>query len=230
MDRLLPEPHGDSGLLRHGQRVPAAPGERDLGFHFTAEGRSAGREQLEEVENLATNGGASKVKEGAPPAARPPRARRVLVRGASRDSAPAEGIAGRPAQSARARRRSKSPGARLLSLPSRLWMWAGIGLGVAFFILFGIVPAVANVVISFTNYSGLSGTPTSFTGFFNYIALFTSQAPGFTASIIDTLIFVLGVTVVQNVIGMLAGPPARRTILKRGQYCAHWPFSRSCWA
>ena len=110
--------------------------------------------------------------------------------------------AGRPAQSARARRRSKSPGARLLSLPSRLWMWAGIGLGVAFFILFGIVPTVANVVISFTNYSGLAGTPTSFTGFFNYSQLFTSQAPGFTASIIDTLIFVLGVTVVQNVVGI----------------------------
>ena len=49
---LFPEPHGDSGLLRHGQRVPSTPGERDLGFHLTAEGRSARREQLEEVETF----------------------------------------------------------------------------------------------------------------------------------------------------------------------------------
>jgi raffinose/stachyose/melibiose transport system permease protein len=81
-------------------------------------------------------------------------------------------------------------------------MWGGVGLGLAFFTLFGIVPAVANVVVSFTNYSGLPGSPTSFTGFSNYNALFTSQAPGFEASIVDTIIFVLGVTVVQNIVGL----------------------------
>jgi ABC-type sugar transport system permease subunit len=81
-------------------------------------------------------------------------------------------------------------------------MWAGIGLGLGFFMMFGIVPTVANLVISFTNYSGLGGTSTSFTGLSNYTQLFTSQGPGFTASIFDTLIFVVGVTVVQNMIGM----------------------------
>ena len=77
----------------------------------------------------------------------------------------------------------------------------GIALGLAFFVLFGIVPTIANLVISFTDYSGLAGTPTSFTGFSNYSQLFTSST-GFTSSIIDTLIFVVGVTVVQNVIGL----------------------------
>jgi len=83
-----------------------------------------------------------------------------------------------------------------------MWMWAGVGLGLAFFVVFGVVPAVANLLISFTNYSGLPGSPTSWTGLSNYDALFTTQAPGFVASIIDTLIFVLGVTLVQNIIGL----------------------------
>lgn len=90
----------------------------------------------------------------------------------------------------------------MLSTSSRLWMWGGLSLGLAFYVLFGIVPAVANLVISLTNYSGLPGSPTSFTGISNYTALFTSQAPGFVGSIIDTLIFVVGVTVVQNVLAM----------------------------
>lgn len=81
-------------------------------------------------------------------------------------------------------------------------MWLGIGLGLGFFIVFGIVPTVANLVISFTNYSGLAGTPTSFTGWSNYSQLFTSQGPGFSASIVDTIIFVAGVTVFQNAIGI----------------------------
>lgn len=81
-------------------------------------------------------------------------------------------------------------------------MWGGLALGIAFYVLFGIVPAVANLVVSFTNYSGFPGSPTSFTGLSNYTALFTSQAPGFVSSIVDTLIFVVGVTVVQNGIAM----------------------------
>lgn len=81
-------------------------------------------------------------------------------------------------------------------------MWGGIALGVGFYLVFGIVPALANLVASFTNYSGFPGTPTAFTGLSNYTQLFTSQAPGFVASIVATVVFVVGVTVVQNVIGM----------------------------
>ena len=150
---------------------------------------------------MAGNGGASKVEQGAPPAGQPPRGRRSPF-GAARAAGYRPKTTGRALPPATVRQRAKSPAARLLSLPSRLWMWAGIALALAFFVLFGIVPTVANLVISFTNYSGLAGTPTSFTGFSNYSQLFTSQGPGFTSSIIDTLIFVVGVTVVQNVIGI----------------------------
>ncbi len=82
-------------------------------------------------------------------------------------------------------------------------MWAGIAVGAGFYAVFGIAPAVANVVVSFTNYSGLPGSPTSFAGLSNYSALFTTEGPGFVSSIIDTLFFVVGVTVVQNVVAML---------------------------
>ncbi len=107
------------------------------------------------------------------------------------------------------RPRSKPPhtrrpaNARLLSPASRAHMWVGLGLGVGFYVLFGIVPAVANILVSFTNYSGLPGSPTSFTGFSNYTQLFTTQRPGFIASITATVLFVVGVTVVQNTLAML---------------------------
>ena len=82
-------------------------------------------------------------------------------------------------------------------------MWGGLAVGAAFYAVFGIAPAVANVLVSFTNYSGLPGSPTSFAGLSNYSALFTTEGPGFVSSIIDTLFFVVGVTVVQNVVAML---------------------------
>jgi raffinose/stachyose/melibiose transport system permease protein len=82
-------------------------------------------------------------------------------------------------------------------------MWGGIAVGAAFYVAFGIAPAVATVLVSFTNYSGLPGSPTSFAGLSNYTALFTTEGPGFVSSIIDSLYFVVGVTVVQNVVAML---------------------------
>jgi raffinose/stachyose/melibiose transport system permease protein len=93
--------------------------------------------------------------------------------------------------------------ARLLSLPSRMVMWGGLIVGLAVFVLFGIVPVAANMVVSFTNYSGLAGSSTSFDGFTNYLQLVTTQRPGFVASLVATVIFVVGVTVVQNAIGMM---------------------------
>lgn len=53
---------------------------------------------------------------------------------------------------------------------------------------------------SFTNYSGLAGSPTSVVGLSNYRQLLTTQRPGFVSSLSATAIFVLGVTVVQNVL------------------------------
>jgi raffinose/stachyose/melibiose transport system permease protein len=82
-------------------------------------------------------------------------------------------------------------------------MWIGISLEMAVYLVFGIAPAIGNAVISLTNYSGLIGAPTNFTGLANYTALFTTQRPGFVSSLFETLYFVVGVTVVQNVFAML---------------------------
>jgi raffinose/stachyose/melibiose transport system permease protein len=82
-------------------------------------------------------------------------------------------------------------------------MWGGLAVGMIFYVLFGIAPAAANVLVSFTNYSGLPGSPTSFAGLSNYTALWTTEGPGFVSSITETIIFVVGVTVVQNVVAML---------------------------
>ena len=101
------------------------------------------------------------------------------------------------------RTRSKLMGGGQLSFGSRLCMWGGLALGVAFYLLFGIVPALANLLVSFTDYSGLPGSPTSFTGLTNYNILFTAQRPALISSAIDTVYFVVGVTVVQNVIALL---------------------------
>jgi raffinose/stachyose/melibiose transport system permease protein len=57
--------------------------------------------------------------------------------------------------------------------------------------------------VSFTNYSGLPGSPTTFAGLSNYTALLTTEGPGFVSSLTQTVIFVAGVTVVQNVVAML---------------------------
>lgn len=83
-------------------------------------------------------------------------------------------------------------------------MWAGLGVGLAVYVVFGIMPAAGNLVISLTNYSGLAGSVTSFTGLTNYIDLATTERPGFVASLSATVIFVVGVTVVQNALGLLA--------------------------
>jgi raffinose/stachyose/melibiose transport system permease protein len=91
---------------------------------------------------------------------------------------------------------------QLMSRPSRLVMLAGLFLALAVFLVFGIVPALANVVISLTDYSGLAGASTSFTGLSNYVTLFTTQWPGLVGSLGDSLYFVVGVTVVQNAVGL----------------------------
>jgi raffinose/stachyose/melibiose transport system permease protein len=82
-------------------------------------------------------------------------------------------------------------------------MWCLLGTGLAFYVVFGIAPAVGNLVVSFTNYSGLPGSPTSFTGLTNYIDLFSTQSPGLVSSAVATVIFVVGVTLVQNTFAML---------------------------
>ena len=82
-------------------------------------------------------------------------------------------------------------------------MWACLLLGLAVYALFGIVPMIANVVMSFTNYTALPNAPVNNVGFSNYISMFTTQAPGFDQAFIATVVFVVAVTVGQNVVGLV---------------------------
>ena len=76
-------------------------------------------------------------------------------------------------------------------------------LGLAVYILFGLAPAAGNLLISFTNYSGLAGASTNFTGFANYTALLTTERPGFISGLETTVVFVAGVTILQNAFALL---------------------------
>ena len=92
---------------------------------------------------------------------------------------------------------------RLLSRGSRLSMWAGLLLGLAVYVLFGLVPMAGNVVISFTNYTALPTAPVNNIGFANYTSMFSSQAPGFDQGIVASLVFVVAVTIGQNALALL---------------------------
>lgn len=82
-------------------------------------------------------------------------------------------------------------------------MWGGLLLGVAVYLVFAIAPTAGNLVASLTDYSGLAGSSTAFTGLSNYIALLTTQRPGFISGLEATVIFVAGVTVLQNGFALL---------------------------
>jgi ABC-type sugar transport system permease subunit len=92
--------------------------------------------------------------------------------------------------------------ARLLSRGSRITMWAGILLCLAVYALFGLVPAVANLVVSFTNYALYPGAPVNFAGLSNYTSMFTTERPGFMSALVATIVFVTAVTVLQNAIAL----------------------------
>jgi ABC-type sugar transport system permease subunit len=82
-------------------------------------------------------------------------------------------------------------------------MWGGLLLGVGVYVLFGIVPMVGNVIISFTDYTGLPGEAVHNLGFSNYTAMFSTEAPGFDPAIVATVVFVVAVTLGQNGLALL---------------------------
>ncbi len=98
-------------------------------------------------------------------------------------------------------RRHPAP-ARLLSVRSRWAMWSAFAVAIAVYLVFAVAPTLGNIALSLTNYTGLPGSPTDFLGVSNYVQLVTTQLPGFKNSLIVTVIFVVGVTVVQNAVGM----------------------------
>jgi raffinose/stachyose/melibiose transport system permease protein len=83
-------------------------------------------------------------------------------------------------------------------------MWAGILLGVGVYALFGLFPAALNVLVSFTDYALYPGAPVTWAGVQNYVTMFTSELPGVQPSLIATVVFVVAVTLIQNVIALAA--------------------------
>lgn len=75
--------------------------------------------------------------------------------------------------------------------------------GVLVYLLFGIIPSVATALISLTDYSGIPGLQIHFVGLSNYTNMFHNESIGLYGSIVDTLIFAISVTVIQNALGML---------------------------
>jgi raffinose/stachyose/melibiose transport system permease protein len=82
-------------------------------------------------------------------------------------------------------------------------MWGGLLLGLAVYALFGLVPMLGNVVISFTDYTALPSAPVHNIGWTNYASMFSSNGPGFDQGVVATVVFVLGVTLGQNALALL---------------------------
>jgi len=82
-------------------------------------------------------------------------------------------------------------------------MWLGLLLGLAVYALFGLVPMLGNVVISFTDYTALPNAPVHNIGWTNYASMFSGNAPGFDQGVVATVVFVLGVTLGQNALALL---------------------------
>ncbi|WP_335972445.1 carbohydrate ABC transporter permease [Streptomyces sp. CA2R106] len=80
--------------------------------------------------------------------------------------------------------------------------WASIAIPGAGWLLFGLYPSLATIGYSFTRYSGLPGTPFNFCGMCNYHAAVTSLSGQVLGAVKVTLIYVVGVTVLQNAIGL----------------------------
>ncbi len=84
----------------------------------------------------------------------------------------------------------------------QLWVYGLMIPGLIVFLLFGIVPTAASLVISLTDYLGIPGVPVHFVGLANYVTLFINNLPSMKQSIEDTLMFAGGVTIFQNLIGL----------------------------
>ena len=95
---------------------------------------------------------------------------------------------------------------------ARVAMYLSMLPGAVIYLVLGIAPSVATAVISLTNYTGVPGIPANFVGIQNYVQAFTIDWPGVGGSIVDTLIFALAVTVVQNALALLVAEMLRRRV------------------
>lgn len=84
----------------------------------------------------------------------------------------------------------------------RLIPWASIAIPGAGWLIFGLYPSIATIAYSFTQYSGVPGTPLNYCGLCNYRSALTTLSSQVGDAIRTTVIYSLGVTVVQTLIGL----------------------------
>ncbi|MFE0464063.1 carbohydrate ABC transporter permease [Kitasatospora sp. NPDC058965] len=86
---------------------------------------------------------------------------------------------------------------------TRRWIpWLSIAVPSIGWLTFGLYPSLATVYYSFTDYSGLPGTPMTFCGLCNYRTMFTSNYAQLSQAVVTTLEYVAGVTVLQIGVGL----------------------------
>lgn len=82
--------------------------------------------------------------------------------------------------------------------------WIGIAPGLLLFVIFALLPAIAIIFLSFTDFSGVPNVPWSWIGFDNYTRFFTSgSATENYGVVLRTLIFGFSVTVILNALALV---------------------------
>src|SRR5205085_2489566 len=80
--------------------------------------------------------------------------------------------------------------------------WLSIAIPGLGWLIFGHYPSFATIFYSFTQYSGLPGTPLNVCGLCNYTDAFTKLLPQVSDSLRITAEYATGITIVQNAAGL----------------------------
>ncbi len=87
--------------------------------------------------------------------------------------------------------------------------------GLLHYIIFRVAPSLTTAVLSFTNITGVVNKPWEFIGFANYREFFFLQnAKDLRNSILRTIIYSGGVTLIQNVLGLFVAIVVNNKLLK----------------
>jgi raffinose/stachyose/melibiose transport system permease protein len=86
---------------------------------------------------------------------------------------------------------------------TRRWIpWLSISIPALGWLVFVLYPSIATVYYSLTQYSGVPGAPVNYCGLCNYRAAFTGLSSQTWESLKVTIVYTVGVTVLQIVIGL----------------------------
>lgn len=105
--------------------------------------------------------------------------------------------------------------------PSRWSTRISFTAGLTLLTVFGLVPAVAIIVVSFTDLRGLPGLPIDWVGFHNYVSFFSPAKRGDSFNALrNTMVFAVVTTVVQIVVALGIAVLLNRKLIGRNLYRA----------